>query len=156
MFLYKKGFFFFFFKRHKHKHTTVAVSQIRESWENEEMKKPSVEVFANFLSSHWMSHKEIETNPTRERWRVRESFSSWKWECAKGGVYRVWKREKEWETGCLSDLTGERLHWESSCCRFAVLLSRGLSPSFWDHWGLWVRLKVRLYLRTYALFHDVF
>lgn len=34
------------------------------------MKKPAVEVFANFLSSHWMSHKEIETNPTGERGRV--------------------------------------------------------------------------------------
>jgi len=42
--------FLSFLKRHKHKHTTVAGSQIRESWENEEMKKASVEVLANFLS----------------------------------------------------------------------------------------------------------
>lgn len=76
-----------------HTHTPVAVSQLRESWENEEMKKPSVEMFANFLSSHWKSHKEIETNPARERewWRVLVAES----ESVPGEVFIKYERDRK-------------------------------------------------------------
>ncbi len=55
-------------------------------------------------------------NKSSERERVRESFSSWKWECARGGVYSVWNIQKEWE----------RLHWGEQILNIcSVFLSGG-------------------------------
>ncbi len=55
-------------------------------------------------------------NKSSKRERVRESFSSWKWECARGGVYSVWNIQKEWE----------RLHWGEQILNIcSVFLSGG-------------------------------
>lgn len=88
----------------------MAVSQLGESWENEETKKPSVEVFANFLSSHWKSHKEIETNPVREReWgRVLVAES----ESVPGEVFIAYEIYRKNERDCIE----ESSYWTFALC----------------------------------------
>ncbi len=88
----------------------MAVSQLGESWENEETKKPSVEVFANYLSSHWKSHKEIETNPAREReWgRVLVAES----ESVPGEVFIAYEIYRKNERDCIE----ESRYWTFALC----------------------------------------